>query len=80
MHFVRNAWYVAGWAKEFDHELRHVKIFGEDLAALMRSPGQPKTAGARAFVCLPCISSHPCRSVKPSIGGCTYATRMWAMK
>ena len=40
MHFVRNAWYVAGWAREFDHELRHVKILGEDLVVFRTSNGE----------------------------------------
>lgn len=29
--FVRNAWYVAGWASEFDSELRRVTLLGEHL-------------------------------------------------
>ena len=31
MSFVRNAWYVAGWASEFDNNLRRVTVLGEDL-------------------------------------------------
>lgn len=31
MSFVKNAWYVAGWASEFDQELRRVTLLGEHL-------------------------------------------------
>ena len=31
MEFVRNAWYVAGWASEFSHELRRVTVLGKHL-------------------------------------------------
>ena len=31
MPFVKNAWYVAGWASEFDQQLRRVTLLGEHL-------------------------------------------------
>jgi len=40
MSFVRNAWYVAGWAKEIDGQLRSVRILGEDLVIFRTSGGQ----------------------------------------
>ena len=40
MDFVRNAWYVAGWAKEFDHRLHQVKVLNEDLVVFRTSKGE----------------------------------------
>ena len=40
MSFVRNAWYVAGWAKEFDHQLHQAKILDEDLVLYRTSKGE----------------------------------------
>ena len=37
MNFVKNAWYVAGWASEFDQQLSAVKILDEDLV-MYRTP------------------------------------------
>ena len=39
MEFVRNAWYVAGWSKEFGHQLHQIKILGEDLVSFRASTG-----------------------------------------
>ena len=39
MNFVRNAWYVAGWASEFDRQLRQVRILSEDLVMFRTSTG-----------------------------------------
>lgn len=39
MNFVRNAWYVAGWASEFDRQLRQVRILSEDLVMFRSSTG-----------------------------------------
>ena len=40
MSFVRNAWYVAGWVREFNWELRPAKILGEDLVFFRMSSGE----------------------------------------
>ncbi len=40
MSFVRHAWYVAGWAKDIDGQLRSVRILGEDLVIFRTSGGQ----------------------------------------
>jgi len=39
MNFVRNAWYVAGWASEFDRQLRQVRILSEDFVMFRSSTG-----------------------------------------
>ena len=39
MEFVRNAWYVAGWASEFGDALRRVAILGEHLVMYRQSDG-----------------------------------------
>jgi vanillate O-demethylase monooxygenase subunit len=38
MSFVKNAWYVAGWASEFDQELKRVTMLGEHLAMYRTGP------------------------------------------
>ena len=40
MSFVKNAWYVAGWASEFDHQLSTVRILGDDLVMYRTSKGE----------------------------------------
>jgi phenylpropionate dioxygenase-like ring-hydroxylating dioxygenase large terminal subunit len=39
MGFVRNAWYVAGWSREFDELPRCVTVLGENLAMYRASGG-----------------------------------------
>ena len=39
MAFVRNAWYVAGWASEFGDGLTPMRILGEDLVIYRTSNG-----------------------------------------
>ena len=39
MEFMRNAWYVAGWASEFGDALRRVAILGEHLVMYRQSDG-----------------------------------------
>ncbi len=40
MDYVRNAWYVAGWSREFDHELSRVTILETDMAMYRTSDGR----------------------------------------
>ena len=40
MKFVRNAWYVAGWAGEFDRTLRRFTILGDDIVMYRGEDGQ----------------------------------------
>ncbi len=40
MQFVRNAWYVAGWASEFDRTLRRSTILGDDIVMFRSEDGQ----------------------------------------
>ena len=40
MDYVKNAWYVAGWASEFDGELKRVTILEENLVMFRNSSGQ----------------------------------------
>ena len=40
MNFVKNAWYVAGWASEFDQQLSTAKILNEDLVMYRTSTGE----------------------------------------
>jgi len=40
MDYVKNAWYVAGWASEFDGELRRVTILEEHVVMFRNSGGQ----------------------------------------
>lgn len=40
MDFVKNAWYVAGWASEFDEELRRITILDEHIVTFRNSKGQ----------------------------------------
>jgi phenylpropionate dioxygenase-like ring-hydroxylating dioxygenase large terminal subunit len=39
MEFVRNAWYVAGWSKEIDAELRRFTILDEHIVMFRKSDG-----------------------------------------
>ncbi len=39
MDYVKNAWYVAGWASEFDGELRRVTILEENIVMYRNSKG-----------------------------------------
>ena len=40
MQFVRNAWYVAGWASEFDRTLRRFTILGDDIVMYRGEDGE----------------------------------------
>lgn len=40
MKYLRNAWYVAGWAREFAHELQRVTILETDLVMFRASNGE----------------------------------------
>lgn len=40
MGFVRNAWYVAGWSRDFGEELKTVTITGQNLVLFRASDGQ----------------------------------------
>lgn len=39
MAYVKNAWYVAGWGREFTHEITRVTILEEDIAMYRASSG-----------------------------------------
>ncbi|PTW59031.1 vanillate O-demethylase monooxygenase subunit [Breoghania corrubedonensis] len=39
MEFIRNAWYVAGWAREFDQELRRFTILDENIVMYRKADG-----------------------------------------
>ncbi|MBI1386574.1 MAG: Rieske 2Fe-2S domain-containing protein [Rhizobiales bacterium] len=39
--FVRNAWYVAGWSRDFGREMRALRILGEDVVFYRREDGAP---------------------------------------
>lgn len=40
MSFVKNAWYVAGWSRDFDEDLSEVMITGEPMVMYRTSAGQ----------------------------------------
>ena len=40
--FVRNAWYVAGWSKDFGDALRSIEIVGQQLVVFRASTGELK--------------------------------------
>ena len=40
MEYVRNAWYVAGWASEFGEELRRITILEEHIVTFRNSHGK----------------------------------------
>ena len=40
MQYVKNAWYVAGWASEFDDELRRVTLLEENVVMFRNSAGK----------------------------------------
>lgn len=42
MSFVRNAWYVAGWSRDFGEELRALEITGQNLVMFRDSTGAVK--------------------------------------
>lgn len=42
MSFVRNAWYVAGWSRDFGQELRALEITGQNLVMFRESGGAVK--------------------------------------
>ncbi len=39
--FIRNAWYVAGWSKDFQQALAPVRVLGEDIVIYRTSDGTP---------------------------------------
>jgi len=48
MKFLRNAWYVAGWADEINtQELFHRRILGEDVLIYRTSAGSPAAIADR---------------------------------
>ena len=39
MEYVKNAWYVAGWASEFGEELRRITVLEENIVTFRNSKG-----------------------------------------
>ncbi|MCP5037947.1 MAG: Rieske 2Fe-2S domain-containing protein, partial [Rhodobacteraceae bacterium] len=40
MNYIKNAWYVAGWASEFNEELRRVVILEQPMVMFRASDGK----------------------------------------
>lgn len=40
MKFVKNAWYVAGWADEFEHRLQSITVLDQNIVAYRAKAGQ----------------------------------------
>ncbi|HUI62803.1 MAG TPA: Rieske 2Fe-2S domain-containing protein, partial [Steroidobacteraceae bacterium] len=47
MSFLRNAWYVAGWADEFSQQPFRRKILGEDMVLYRTGSGAPVAVSNR---------------------------------
>ena len=39
--YLRNCWYVAGWSKDYVHELRAQMLLGENIVFYRQSDGKP---------------------------------------
>ena len=39
--YLRNCWYVAGWSKDYDRNLKAEKYLGEDIVIYRREDGTP---------------------------------------
>ena len=49
MKFVRNAWYVAGWASEFGPDLKRATILGDDVVLYRTGEGKVAAVSLNAI-------------------------------